>query len=384
MRVLNPTDIGDQNKLSILRVVKENDGISRQEISKRLKLSAPAVSKNVAALLETGIIREAGIDETSLGRKPIQLTYNASIMHVIGIELMPKEIRGAIADLYGHIIESVIQPLCLSEGVDGVLEQLDQVLHHLISKMTMNSRVAAVAIGVPALTGQEDLNDLFLAYLPEWKNVNLKGYVEEKYKVKTIVMNDVELALLGECAEGEGKVSDNILFLKYGDGLAVRAIVDGNLIKGYNMAAGEVGYYLEGISQLTDKFMCPGKLEQELCKDAVKQKEKGGISNIEYLQEQILAGDESARKQLTDIVERISVVLANTVLVLNPEMIILGGIASKFDEENIASMRRVLEHTCPFVPKIVVSKLGLDAPVIGGIKIALESAERQLITYWQK
>ena len=51
MKVLNPTDIGDQNKLSILQIIKENDGISRQEISKRLKLSAPAVSKNIAALL---------------------------------------------------------------------------------------------------------------------------------------------------------------------------------------------------------------------------------------------------------------------------------------------------------------------------------------------
>lgn len=384
MKILNPTDIGDQNKLSILRIVKENEGISRQEISKRLKLSAPAVSKNVAALLETGIIRESGTDETSMGRKPILLTYNASIMHVIGIELMPKEIRGAIADLYGHIVERVSRPLCLSGGVDAVLEQLDSALHYLMDKKAPGSRMAAIAIGVPALTGQEDLNDLFLAYLPEWKNVNLKGYVEEKYQVKTIVMNDVELALLGECAEGEGKISDNILFLKYGDGFAVRAIVDGRLIKGYNMAAGEVGYYLEGISRLTDRFVCPGKLEQELCKDAVKQREKGGVSNIEYLQDLIRHGDRAAEEQLTDIVERIAVVIANTVLVLNPEIIILGGIASKFNEENIASMRRVLENTCPFVPRIVASGLGLDAPVIGGIKIALESAERQLVTYWQK
>lgn len=382
MRVLNPTDIGDQNKLSILRIIKDNNGISRQEISKRLKLSAPAVSKNVAALLETGIIRESGIDETSMGRKPIQLTYNASIMHVIGIELMPKEIRGGIADLYGEIIERVSRPLCLQKGVQAVLEQLDWVIGYLINKKTNDSQMAAIAIGVPALTGQEDLNDLFLAYLPEWKDVDLKRYVEEKYQVKTIVMNDVELALLGECAEGEGKVSDNILFLKYGDGFAVRAIVDGRLIKGYNMAAGEVGYYLEGISRLTDRFVCPGILEQELCKASVKQKE--GISDIEYLQKKMSEGDVGAEKQLLHIVERISVVIANTVLVLNPEIIILGGIASKFNEKSIAVMKRVLENTCPFVPKIMVSKLGLDAPVIGGIKIALESAERQLVTYWQK
>lgn len=60
MKIYNPTDIGDRNKLSILRLIKENDGISRQEISRRLHLSAPAVSNNVSALIENGIVYENG------------------------------------------------------------------------------------------------------------------------------------------------------------------------------------------------------------------------------------------------------------------------------------------------------------------------------------
>ena len=48
MKIYNPTDIGDRNKLMILRLIKVYDGISRQEISKRMHLSAPAVSNNVA------------------------------------------------------------------------------------------------------------------------------------------------------------------------------------------------------------------------------------------------------------------------------------------------------------------------------------------------
>lgn len=383
MKVLNPTDIGDQNKLSILQIIKENDGISRQEISKRLKLSAPAVSKNIAALLETGIIREAGIDSTSMGRKPIQLKYNASIMYVIGIEMMPQEIRGGIADLYGNIVARENKPLILEKGVKAVLEQLEEVLNKLIEKKAEGSRLAEIAIGVPALTGQEDLNDLFITYIPEWKDVDLKRYVEEKYHVKTEVMNDVELALLGECAEGEGQVSDNILFIKYGEGFAARAIIDGNLLKGYNMAAGEIGYYLEDISKLTGDFVCPGRMERELCKEAVKQEKYGGYSGIEYLQKCSEEGDGVSKSLLTEIIGRIAVIITNTVLVLNPEIVILGGIASKFSDNTIGRIESVLQRTCPFVPRIVVSKLGIDAPVIGGIKVALEGAEKQLVTYWK-
>lgn len=364
MKVLNPTDIGDQNKLSILQIIKENDGISRQEISKRLKLSAPAVSKNIAALLETGIIREAGIDSTSMGRKPIQLTYNASIMYVIGIEMMPREIRGGIADLYGNIVAHENKTLSLENGAQAVLEQLEEVLDKLLENKKEEARLAEIVIGVPALTGQEDLNDLFITYIPEWKDVDLKRYIEEKYHVKTEVMNDVELALLGECAEGEGQVSDNILFIKYGEGFAARAIIDGNLLKGYNMAAGEIGYYLENISKLTEEFVVPGRMEKELCKETVQR---------EVISERTLDG----------IVDRIAVIITNTVLVLNPEIVILGGIASRFSSQTIQRIESVLRRTCPFVPKVVVSKLGVDAPVIGGIKVALEGAEKQLITYWK-
>ena len=60
MKIYNPTDIGDRNKLMILRLIKVYDGISRQEISKRMHLSAPAVSNNVAALIENGIVYENG------------------------------------------------------------------------------------------------------------------------------------------------------------------------------------------------------------------------------------------------------------------------------------------------------------------------------------
>ena len=104
MKIYNPTDIGDRNKLSILRLIKENDGISRQEISRRLHLSAPAVSNNVSALIENGIVYENGCDDTSLGRKPKQLSYKGDLYYVISVELMPQKVRGGIADMYGDIL----------------------------------------------------------------------------------------------------------------------------------------------------------------------------------------------------------------------------------------------------------------------------------------
>ena len=67
---------------------------------------------------------------------------------------------GGIADLYGNIVARENKPLILEKGVEAVLEQLEEVLNKLIEKKAEGSRLAEIAIGVPALTGQEDLNDL--------------------------------------------------------------------------------------------------------------------------------------------------------------------------------------------------------------------------------
>lgn len=382
MKIYNPTDIGDRNKLSILRLIKNHDGISRQEISKRLHLSAPAVSNNVSALIENGIVYENGRDDTSLGRKPKQLSYKGDLYYVISVELMPKKVRAGMADLYGNIKFWEERTISIENGVREVLLQLNTVIDHLLKKREKDIEVIAIAIGVPALTGQNDLNDLFSTYLPDWKNVDLKEHILQRYKIKAIIVNDVELALIGERERGVGKKQTNIIYIKYGEGFAARAIVDGYLLKGNNMAAGELGYYLESLEQITDGFVCPGRFEQEVCKDIFSK--YGEADSPAGLLTYIDRGNEDGEAIAAKIIRKIAVVIANTVLMLNSEMVILGGVSEIFTEKNITELRRILEKVCPFVPEVVTSKLGVDASIVGGVKVALDYAEEQIVMLWKQ
>ncbi len=67
--------------------------------------------------------------------------------------------------------------IIVENGVDEVLGQLDSAIDELLEKRKQDVDVIAIAVGVPALTGQNDLNDLFGTYLPEWKNVDLKEHI---------------------------------------------------------------------------------------------------------------------------------------------------------------------------------------------------------------
>ena len=381
LKIYNPTDIGDRNKLSILRLIKNHDGISRQEISKRLHLSAPAVSNNVSALIENGIVYENGRDDTTLGRKPRQLSYRGDLYYVISVELMPKKVRAGIADLYGNIKFWEEREVSIENGVNEVLSQLDTVIDALIEKKKNDIEIIAIAIGVPALTGQNDLNDLFSTYLSDWKNVDLKEHIFQKYRIEAIIVNDVELALIVEREKGVGKKQTNIIYIKYGEGFAARAVVDGYLLKGNNMAAGELGYYLESLEQLTEGFVCPGRFEQEICKDIFSK--YGETDSPAGLLAHIQRKDKNAEEIVKKIIQKIAVVIANTVLMLNSEMVILGGVSQIFTEKNLAEIKEILEKICPFVPEVVPSKLGIDAPIIGGVKVALDYAEEQIVMLWK-
>ena len=103
-------------------------------ISKRMHLSAPAVSNNVAALIENGIVYENGCDDTSLGRKPRQLSYKGDLYYVISVELMPKKVRAGIADLYGEVQQWTEKEIIVENGVDEVLGQLDSAIDELLEK----------------------------------------------------------------------------------------------------------------------------------------------------------------------------------------------------------------------------------------------------------
>ena len=86
---------------------------------------------------------------------------------------------------------------------------------------------------------------------------------------------------------------------------------------------------------------------------------------------------------MKQIIRKIAIVIANTVLMLNSEVVILGGMSEAFTQNNILEIKGILEKICPFVPEVVVSKLGVNAPVIGGIKVALDYAEEQIVMLWK-
>ena len=66
--------------------------------------------------------------------------------------------------MYGEVQQWTEKEIIVENGVDEVLGQLDSAIDELLEKRKKDVDVIAIAVGVPALTGQNDLNDLFGTY----------------------------------------------------------------------------------------------------------------------------------------------------------------------------------------------------------------------------
>ena len=80
----------------------------------------------------------------------------------------------------------------------------------------------------------------------------------------------------------------------------------------------------------------------------------------------------------------LAVAINNTALVLNPELIILAGMASELREGDVERIRDILTRSCPYVPAIARASLGKNSGVYGGIRVALGYANKGISKLWKQ
>ena len=390
MVITSVSSVGDTNKYAILKEIRSRDGISRDQLAHELKLSPPAVSKNVSSLIASGIIYEHGTAGSGVGRKPVMLYYNYNIMYVIGVEIMPQGIRGALADFQGNILADCSALSEIKISTRKTLENLQYVIDHLINESPSPEKVRCICIASPGSGRNATKFNLLSEYQQDWEDLDLAEYLKDKYKSDIIVMNDVELDLIGEHWKGAGKGRDNILMLKYGDGFACRTMINGSLFFGANHMAGDIGLFVQSYSGGKKEFSLPGSMEHRLCSNLDQSSVLSGGTipenttvNLRWLIRRAGKDDPAAKKLMGSILEDIAVVLTNTILILNPELVILGGSAAYFSESDVKLLTDFLKANTPYPPQVSTSKLLERSGIYGAIRTAIDRAETYLAELWK-
>jgi len=378
-----PKQIGDFNKNQMLSVLREKGPTPRVELSRLLGISSVAVSRNTSRLLEKKIIRECEAESSDMGRKPVPVELCGDFCYVLGVDVVGGALKVALADLLGKIVKYHEEPVLHDDKANVLVERVLKALSGIIKNAGVpKEKIWNVTVGTPGIFYPNEGKSRFSFFLDGWEDIDIRSCISEKLSIETFIDNDVNLDVVAESWKGVGKAYENILYAKLGQGLAARMLLDNKPLRGEHNMAGEIGFMVPNLSPLNS-----GNYEILLHNTAICQnyRNMGGkntvlaISDLCRLANQ---DDEIARTVIDSMLDHFAVVLINSVAVLDPQVIILGGDASSFTEREITYLKQRIQQHSPFLQNIITSKLDKKACLYGAIKTGLDRIEERISKIW--
>jgi len=227
-------------------------------------------------------------------------------MKVIGIDLGATNIRAAAVRL--DTISNISSRRINSSGTE---QEVLQDVFDLVDEQ-MDEEVEGIGIGVPSVVDVEQGIVYDVQYIPSWKEVHLKKYMEERYHKPVFVNNDANCFALGEHYFGKGRNVESMIGLAIGTGMGAGIIINHKLYAGPNCGAGEFGMvdYLDKVYE----YYCSGQFFQNVHQ-----------VDGEVVYQGALKGDKKYLKLYSEMGTHLGNAIKMIMYTYDPELIILGG-----------------------------------------------------------
>jgi glucokinase len=226
--------------------------------------------------------------------------------------------------------------------------------------------------------------------LPGWDEVPIVRELLSRFGGEAYLMNDANAGALAEWTYGAARGCRNVIFLTHGTGMGAGLIIDGRLYEGAIGMAGEVGHVRMaargpvgyGKAGSFEGFTSGGGIAKVARARAVASGGmaafvKGRVEGVTArdVAEAAKAGDALARDILAESGRWLGLGLAVLVDILNPEIIVLGGIYRRCRRFMEPAMREALERealpqslaVCRVVPAALAEEIGNYAAVAAAL-----------------
>ncbi len=246
----------NQNKYEILKIIIQNKGISRKEISDITGLTRSAITRNVNSLIEDEIVCETESRETgNIGRKEIGLSVCPGKNAVITLDCGRLSLECTVFDLTGEEIFNIKghKGLFSFNNSDEASDEIEMLLKKVIRK-TEERHENIIGIGISVLSSvyyddkehvnndsRENHRTYSFGWVP-WGWNKLKERLEENLQMNVFIENQANILALGELWFGKGKGTDNFTVVSYGMGFGGGAVINGTLFRGDLNTVGEIGH----------------------------------------------------------------------------------------------------------------------------------------------
>lgn len=244
-------------------------------------------------------------------------------------------------------------------GLEYAKEKLLKAAGELIARSDAPVQAIGVSCGGPlnSRTGvvQSPPN------LPGWDNVPIVDLLKNAFGIPAFLQNDANACALVEWKYGAGRGMEDMVFLTMGTGMGAGVVADGRLLRGSRDMAGEVGHLrLEhdgpvgyGKAGSFEGFASGGGIARLAALLRRKWAEQGEATAWDEPDEHLttrelagyaLEGDRHALRVFEIAGDYLGQGIALIADVLNPEMVVIGGVYMRCEELLKESMWRAIRR----------------------------------------
>jgi glucokinase len=314
---------------------------------------------------------------------------------VVAIDLGGSKIAAAIISREYQILAREYHATLASAGLASVINRIASAVKQITAATsTALSQTCGISIAAAGAIDSKRGTVAQSPNLPGWRDVPLRGIIQERLGSRTWLINDANAAALGEHNLGAGRRVNNLIYLTVGTGIGGAIIIEGRLYTGACGSAGEIGHMTIDTNGPRCECGNVGCLEtlasgKAIAREAIRRISSGEKSSLTELTDGKIAditarevaiaarqGDPLAGSIINNAAAYLGVGMVNLVNIFNPEMIIVGGGVASMGDLLLEPARQVVkERAFPVsaaAVRIVTTELGNDAGLLGAAHFAFK------------
>jgi predicted NBD/HSP70 family sugar kinase len=370
--------IRDINRQIVLNYVRARSPISRADIARETSLQRSTVSAIVDDLHAGGLVEEIGTGDSTGGRKPTLLKLKGGTPVCIGIDVTPRETTIVLADLTGHILKQQSFPTSSDIGYMNkqILAKVKALRHE------HPDADIEVGMSIPGITDQKRGGIPYVPYF-QWANWDIGEKIQKATGLEVTIDNDANAVALAELWFGSEEIrrTRNFITVLVSEGIGTGIIIDGQVYRGENGAAGEFGHMFVGddapVACSCGRRDCWEAHASEKAMVGRYLNGNGSGSSpvdIEHLIGLARNGEKKALAVVRETAKILGIGISNLVIGFSPEAIVVSGsivaawdiIKDEIEAISRRSIRQELASTA-----ILPSTLGQNPTILGSVSLVL-------------
>ena len=382
-------------EMTLLDRIFWSSGISREALATGTNVSKTRANAAVAGMLEQGLLEATGQLVPTGGRRAGTLRLSRGLGVLIGVAMGATGLEVGVLTPDLTVLAHHSEPADVRDGPAVVMSRVRKLIRDLLRKSGLASRdVISIGIGVPGPVDFASGQLVNPPLMPEWDAYSIRDDLRTDHAAPVFVDNDVNLMALGELWRMQRSLQ-SFLVIKVGTGIGCGIVCHGEVYRGANGSAGDVGHICVdpagprchcgnlGCVETMAGGPAIARAATEAARSGQSQllhrmlKEQGAL-RLQDVAQASRAGDVAANAIVQRAGALIGQMLASVVNFYNPSHVFIGGGIQRIGPLFLAAVRQSVYHRSLALStrhlEIQYTPLGERAGLVGAGVLAMQES----------